>query len=283
MKVSSCMQTDVACVAVPGTREDVLMLMAEKQVNGLPVVKKGTKKLVGIVTRSDLLRKADEEQLAMLMNRDPVTLTAQSDLKTAVKTMLEKGYRRIPVVDGEDLVGLITVPDVLIKVIEGSELFETKTISDFVTRRVTAVWDQTPLPLSYMIMDMAGQNSLVVLSSSGNVTGLVTVNDYIRLSEETVEDSISKTHTGTEAAVEWGWTSKDFLVVTKKLLRMPNVPVGRVVTKNIISVTEVTSVAECIRVLKRNQIDQAPVLSATGSLVGMIEDRAFLGLALDSL
>jgi CBS domain-containing protein len=48
MMVKDCMQSDVISVSVPGTRDDVLQLMAEKQVNGVPVVKKGTKTLVGI-------------------------------------------------------------------------------------------------------------------------------------------------------------------------------------------------------------------------------------------
>ncbi len=96
----------------------------------------------------------------------------------------------------------------------------------------------------------------------------------------TVEDNVSKTYSGTDSAVEWGWTSKDFLVVTKKLLRLPSVPVKEVMTKNIISVSEVTTIPECVREFRKNDIDQAPVLSATGSLIGMIEDTDLLKLTL---
>ena len=92
MMVKDCMQSEVVFISVPGTREDVLILMAEKQVNGVPVVKKGSKTLVGIVTRTDLLTKADENQLAMLMNRDPDTVTPRTDLKTATKIMIEKNF-----------------------------------------------------------------------------------------------------------------------------------------------------------------------------------------------
>ena len=113
MMVKDCMQSDVIYVSVPGTREDVLIMMAEKQVNGVPVVKKGSKTLVGIVTRTDLLRKADENQLGMLMNRDPDTVTPRTELKTATKLMIEKNYRRLPVVEKGNLVGMISVPDIL--------------------------------------------------------------------------------------------------------------------------------------------------------------------------
>ncbi len=277
------MQADVVHISVPGTREDVLQLMAEEQINGVPVVKKGTKSLVGIVTRTDLLRKADENQLAMLMVRDPETVTPRTDVKTALKIMIEKGYRRLPVVEKDELVGLVSIPDVLGSILEDNKKFGSLEIGEFVTRTINAVWEKTPLPLSYLIMEMAGKDGLVVLGESGGVTGMITVSDYIRLSEVTVENNISQTFSGTDSSVDWGWTSKDFLVVTKKLLRLPSKEVREVMTKNIINFSEITTVAECVRTLRVEDIDQAPVLSVTGSLVGMIEDRYLLPLALKAL
>ncbi len=279
MKVADCMQADVVHVSVPGTREDVLQIMAEKQINGLPVIKKGTKKLVGIVTRTDLLRKADEDQLAMLMIRDPLTVTPDTDIHEAAKLMYENNYRRLPVVEDDKLVGLLSIPDVLGAVLEGNEDYEKIPIRDFVRKQITSVWEKTPLPLAYLIMEMANQNALVVLNHQGGITGLISVSDFLRLSEETIENNVSTTFSGTENAVDWGWTSKDYLVVTKKLLRLPEVEVGAIVTRSIISVTEVTTVSECVKTLRKNEIDQAPVLSATGSLIGMIEDRDLLKLA----
>jgi CBS domain-containing protein len=283
MMVKDCMQSDVVYVSVPGTRDDVLQVMAEKQTNGIPVVKKGTKNLVGIVTRTDLLKKADENQLAMLMVRDPVTVTPRTDIKTALKTMMENEFRRLPVVEKDELVGLISVPDILGATLEEDTNYGGQEISKFVNREIAAVWEETPLPLSYMIMDMSNKNGLVVLNAAGGVSGMITVSDYLKLSEVTIEDNISKTFSGTDSAVEWGWTSQDFLVVTKKLLRLPNVPVKQVMTKDIINFTEVTTVAECIRTMRREEIDQAPVLSVKGNLVGMIEDHGLLQLALESV
>jgi len=282
MMVKDCMQTDVIYVPVPGTREDVLQLMAEKQVNGLPVVKKGTKTLVGIVTRTDLLKKADENQLAMLMVRDPETVTPRTDLKTATKMMVEKNYRRLPVVEKGELVGLISIPDILAATLVDNEEVGSKEISEFVTRDVVAVWDKTPLPLTYMIMDMAAKNALVLINEGGGVTGMITVSDFIRLSEETIEDNVSKTFSGQESSVEWGWTSKDYLVVTKKLLKLPNIMVADAMTKNLISLSEISTLSDCVQKLREEDIDQAPVLSVTGDLIGMIEDRSLLQLALDA-
>ena len=282
MMVKDCMQSDVIYVSVPGTRDDVLQLMAEKQINGVPVVKKGTKSLVGIVTRTDLLKKADENQLAMLMVRDPITVSPRTDLKTATKIMIEKDYRRLPVVEKDELVGLISIPDILGAVLENDTKIGSKEISEYISREIIAVWDQTPLPLTYMIMDMAGKNSIVLINEGGGVSGMITVSDFIRLSEVTVEDNISKTFSGQDNTVEWGWTSKDFLVVTKKLLKLPNVPVAEGMTKNIISISEISTISELVKTLRDEEIDQVPVLNVAGNLAGMIEDKDLLKLALDA-
>ncbi|MBS3793462.1 MAG: CBS domain-containing protein [Candidatus Thorarchaeota archaeon] len=275
------MQKDVVYVSVPGTREDVLTIMAEKEINGFPVCKKGTKQLVGIVTRSDLLRKPDENQLAMLMVRDPITVSPDTDIHEAAKMMVEENFRRLPVVERDELVGLVTVPDILGAVLEPSKKYQNESIADYINERVIAIWEETPLPLSYMIMEMAQESALVAMNESGGVTGLISVSDYIRLSEVSIEDNVSKTYSGNETGVEWGWTSKDFLVVTKKLLKLPHVPVSEVMTKKIISLSEVTTIAECVRTLRRNNIDQAPVLSAKNALIGMIEDRDLLKLTIE--
>ncbi|MHA2353523.1 MAG: CBS domain-containing protein, partial [Candidatus Thorarchaeota archaeon] len=62
----------------------------------------------------------------------------------------------------------------------------------------------------------------------------------------------------------------------------PSTAVEEVMTKNVINFSEITTVAECIKTLRNEDIDQAPVLSVTGSLIGMIEDRDLLHLALKS-
>ena len=67
------MVDDVVSVETPGSRDDVLRILKRTGISGVPVTKDG--KLVGIITRKDLLRKADETQLSLLMTADPVTIS----------------------------------------------------------------------------------------------------------------------------------------------------------------------------------------------------------------
>ena len=54
------MNPNVISISLPSTREKVLELFKEYGISAVPVLKKG--KLVGIVTRKDILRKIDEDQ-----------------------------------------------------------------------------------------------------------------------------------------------------------------------------------------------------------------------------
>ena len=72
MTVSDFMSTDVVTVEIPGNRDDVLKILKRTGISGVPVLKEG--RLVGIITRRDLLSKSEETQLGLLMTSDPVTI-----------------------------------------------------------------------------------------------------------------------------------------------------------------------------------------------------------------
>ena len=80
MLVSEIMNENVIYAEVPGNREQVLKKLIEKKVSGLPVVKKGTRMLVGILTREDLLKHHDEEQIALIMSTNVVTISPEKSL-----------------------------------------------------------------------------------------------------------------------------------------------------------------------------------------------------------
>ena len=114
MKVEDVVSTEVIHVSVPGNREKALSLMREEQVSVVPVVKNDTNKLVGILTRSDMITNPDEEQIAMLMTRDLITAKMDDDIADVASKMVENGIRRVPVInDDGELVGIVTSFDLV--------------------------------------------------------------------------------------------------------------------------------------------------------------------------
>jgi len=95
--VRDVMVRDVAYAQIPGNRDDVLKTLQDRKVSGLPVVKKG--EVVGIITRSDLLRNREEDQTALLMTRDPVVISPDKSVVQAARLLVQHKIRRLPVVE----------------------------------------------------------------------------------------------------------------------------------------------------------------------------------------
>lgn len=74
--------------------------------------------LVGIVTRRDIINKLPENLIPNLKvhevaNKKPVCIGGDSQLGDAMRSMVEHGVRRLVVVDGERLIGILSIKDVL--------------------------------------------------------------------------------------------------------------------------------------------------------------------------
>ena len=95
MKVKDIMTEDVIMAEVPSGSADALKLIIDHNISGLPVVKRGTKELMGVITRNDFSRKPDEGQTALLMTRDVTTISPDADVKEAAKLFRQKNFRRL--------------------------------------------------------------------------------------------------------------------------------------------------------------------------------------------
>src|SRR5665811_2614925 len=111
MNVKDVMTRDVVFVEVPGSRDTALKIMKETGITSVPVVKNRT--LVGILTRGDIFRNPEEDQIALLMTRQPVFVSPMATIEDAARIFIEKAIRRMPVVDDSQLVGFITVTDIV--------------------------------------------------------------------------------------------------------------------------------------------------------------------------
>jgi len=272
------MTRNVVYVEVPGNREHLLELMDKHGVMGLPVVKKGTKEVVGIVTRTDLMQKPDEEQIAMLMTRDPIVTTPDADITDVTKILLDKNIRRLPVVENGELVGIVTVADIVWKAI--SRMNIDKPIKPYVQKKITAVWEGTPLPVAYIVMRLADVQALPVLGNEGQLVGIITDTDFISLSEVVDESKVSEVSAASEGT-KWSWDASTYIYIAKKKLKLPKKLVSEVMVTNVIKVAEQISVSECAKMMRKYDIDQFPVVNAKGDLVGMITDVNLLKALLE--
>ena len=201
MLVKDYMTSDVVNVDIPGNRDDVLKILKRTGISGVPVLK--NKKLVGIITRKDLLRKPEETQLGLLMTSKPITIEPDTDIHEAARLLVTHRIRRLPVVEDNKLAGLLSVAD-LIHAIAQMKIKEE--IKDTYTSTTFALWEDTPLPLVGRVMEISGVDAIPILNSDSVLQGIISERDLIRNSS--IEDSVgvSDFSNGTDDD-EWTWES----------------------------------------------------------------------------
>lgn len=271
--IEDIMVRDVASATLPGSRDEVLKILKNKHISGVPVLKDS--KVVGIVTRTNLLQNPEEEQLALLMTRDPITIPPGSDLQTAARLLLKHGIRRLPVVDDGKLVGLVTVADLVGAI---ADMNIDIPIKDYVEKEVVAIYSETPLPVVARIMELAAVKAVPVLDANLELVGIISDRDIIAASiiEDSVEMSDMSSGLDDDA---WTWESmRDTMSIYYSVsrIKVPNL-IGRdVMIKEPITATYISSVSDCARKMKRNRIDQIPIINSNRKLQGLLRDHDLL-------
>ena len=109
------MSTMLHTVSPSTTVGEAVALMAQYRI-GSTVVMDGTR-LVGIFTERDTVRAISQShdapghEVSSWMTRDPMTVAPDDDAEAALNTMLTHGFRHLPVVDGGEVIGIVSIRD----------------------------------------------------------------------------------------------------------------------------------------------------------------------------
>ena len=268
MLVKRVMSKKVVSVSVPGSREKVLDLMRKENKAVLPVVKEDDNKLVGVVTRSDLINNPDEEQIAMLMSRNLIIASPDEDVKVVASRMIENDVRRVPVVnDDGKLVGIITSFDLVSQALTKLEIDDA--VENYMITTVPTTWEKTPLNVAFEAMKQFGLKSILALDDDAQLSGILTETDFIAESEIISERSEHSSTVGTEGD-KWSWDSTSVLYIEKNHLKFTDKVVSDVAIGNVEVANSKTKVSDCAKKMKTLNIEQIPVIGVEGDLVGIV-------------
>ena len=105
---------------------EALRLLADYEVGAMVVMDKG--KLVGVVSERDYTRKvalqgknSKETTVAEIMTRDVITVTPKTGTRACMALMSQKKIRHLPVVDGGQVMGMISIRDIMDDIIADHE------------------------------------------------------------------------------------------------------------------------------------------------------------------
>ena len=105
---------------------DAIKVLAEKGVGALIVMKEG--KLVGILSERDYTRKvallgknSKEIYVRDIMTADVMVISPKTRTRECMAIMSEKNIRHLPVVDGDTVVGMLSIRDLMNDIIKDHE------------------------------------------------------------------------------------------------------------------------------------------------------------------
>jgi len=267
-------------VSVPGTRDDALTYLQEREFSSIPVVKGegSNEEFRGLVSRQTLIEHPDEDQLALLVEDGPTT-TADTTIEAVAREMVTTGARRVPVVN-EHLNGIITITDVVRAIAEGDAAGDVP-VGDLATKSVNAVYVDAPLTVAERELSHSGVPYAVVLDDDGEMCGMLTEPDILAVAQ-VVE---GEAQTGDSIAGQdddWMWEGIKAVgnrYFPTRNVEIPADPVREFMTADVVSVGTTRPARETAQEMITNDIEQIPLVGGS-DLIGIVRDIDLLG-ALD--
>ena len=121
MKIARDLMTSPAeCLAPDETLVDAARMFSKYDVGSMPVVDGDT--LVGVITDRDIVvegvaKNLDlaDTQISKIMSKNVVTVDVTDDALVVARVLADKQIRRVPVVDGDRVVGVVSQADVALE------------------------------------------------------------------------------------------------------------------------------------------------------------------------
>lgn len=266
-------RSEVVTVEIPGAREDVLEYLQDRGFSSVPAVtaKDDTEEFRGLVTRESLIEQPDEDQLALLAREVP-TVAPSMPLAELAQLIVESTERRVPVLDDEELIGIVTVTDIVRAIAEGEQNGDTQ-VGHLATQSVNTVYQETPLPVAEREISFANVPYAIVLDEDGRQTGIITEVDIIEVAR-VVQGESDPGDAVANQDDEWMWegikaVSSRFIPTLN--VQIPSAAVSAFMSEDLLSVPKTRTARETAQLMLSNDIEQLPLLSGD-ELVGIVRD-----------
>lgn len=275
--VGEVMTANPIVATVPGSRNEVLKLMVKHNLTGLPVVRRNDGSLAGMITRQDIFDKPDEDQAAMIMNRDPITITTKATAEEAARVFTLHDIRHIPVVENGKLVGIMTPTD-LLSVVEKRGI--EAPVERVIRSACVPIYQDSPLAVASVTLKVSRAAALPVLDEKGRLTGILTDRDIFNRAY--VNGSVAMNDLGLPAEndeVSWeGLTKVMKLWYELAKIELPGVAVKELMVREPVTVFKKTSISEAARIMRKNDFGQLPVRDNKDHLLAMIYDHDVISI-----
>jgi CBS domain-containing protein len=116
-KLQDIMRRDVITIPRDASVTDAAKAMTKARIGSAVIIEGGW--LAGILTERDVLRAAAAggdlrtSSVGDWMTADPLTAAPDADSEEAAQTMVSHGFRHLPVAEGNNVIGIVSLRDIL--------------------------------------------------------------------------------------------------------------------------------------------------------------------------
>ena len=133
LKLEDVMVKDLIGVEVKTSVKKAVELMNEHEIGCLIVMKRG--KLAGMVTERDMTRRVlldykDPEKIKVseIMSKPVIVGKPKMSIEDAVKLMFNRNIKKLPVIDDDHPVGLVTLTDLVLSLVTLTDIIRPRSV-----------------------------------------------------------------------------------------------------------------------------------------------------------
>ena len=291
--------------------DQVAGLLLSSVFTGVPVVDENDRPL-GIITQGDLIYKAgmparigilaqsgQQDKAAVLrtlsritareiMTSPPAAIEEDRMLTEAVAAMLDKGLKRLPVVDVSGrLSGMLSRVDIFRTIMRESpdwkafqaqeiEVENIHFVSEIMRRDIHAVKPDTPIEEVVRTIDVNGIQHVAVVGEDGAFLGLISERNLLAAfvdREEGIRGYLAR-------RIPFGWRSRKLREIWQ---RIEQKNASEIMDPDVVTIHEDASLDDAIRIMIEKSLKRLPVVDSDHRFRGMITRDALLRTAFAQL
>ena len=270
MKTVADVMTNMPIVVqVPGNRNDAINIMVRNKLTGLPVVRASDGQLMGIISRRDVFKNMKETQLSILMKKNPLVISPDATLAEAAKIFFEKRIHRLPVVENQRLIGIITPTDLIREI----KKMKNVTLTAEEAIRVSCATCYKDDPLSYVVKSMriSDVSAMPVLDENGKMVGILTDRDLFV--DQTKDIAAIKAMGLDDTCISLaGYRNVLPLFHLENNTDASTKSVSEFMVENPTKVFKKAKLSDVAKIMDENDFGQIPVHGDNEELIGMVYD-----------
>lgn len=270
MKTVADVMTNMPIVVqVPGNRNDAINIMVRNKLTGLPVVRASDGQLMGIISRRDVFKNMKETQLSILMKKNPLVISPDATLAEAAKIFFEKRIHRLPVVENQRLIGIITPTDLIREI----KKMKNVTLTAEEAIRVSCATCYKDDPLSYVVKSMriSDVSAMPVLDENGKMVGILTDRDLFVDQTKDI-DAIKAMGLDDTCISLAGYRNVLPLFHLENNTDASTKSVSEFMVENPTKVFKKAKLSDVAKIMDENDFGQIPVHGDNEELIGMVYD-----------